>query len=88
MKLQDITKTLHTDLDTQETYLKIPLSDLSELSAMQQSLLENLHLLSQLEKETDLKDCVFWLSRILLASYPSDELEGVAKLIKAASKLL
>jgi len=55
-------------------------------------LLKNLHLLTHLEDRSDtgrgLKNCAYWLSKILLASYPAEELEGIAKLIKAASKLL
>ena len=68
-----------------------PVTDLSELSFMQQSLLENLHLLTRLEDHTNtdknIKNCAFWLSRILLASYPEEELLGVAKLIKAAIEI-
>ena len=96
MKLQEFTakyaKTVHIDTNTQETYIRIPVTDLGELGYMQQSLLENLHLLTQLEDHTDydksIKNCAFWLSKILLASYPNDELEGISKLIKAASKLM
>lgn len=96
MKLQEFASkyanTVHLDTNTQETYIRIPVTDLGELGYMQQSLLENLHLLTQLEDSADndkgLKSCAFWLSKILLASYPSDELEGISKLIKAASKLM
>lgn len=96
MKLQEFTakyaNTVHLDTTTQETYIRIPVTDLGELGFMQQSLLENLHLLTQLEDSTDndkgLKNCAFWLSRILLASYPQEELEGISKLIEAASKLM
>jgi len=96
MKLQEFTSkyvnTIHTDQITKETYIKIPVADYGELSYMQQSLLENLHLLTQLEDRTDtdrgLKNCAFWLSKILMASYPDEELEGISKLIKAASKLM
>ena len=79
---------LTTDPVTKETFIKLPVTDLNELSFMQQSLLENLNLLSQLEKDTDLKDIVFWLSKILLASYPENELTELSKLVKSASKLL
>ena len=40
------------------------------------------------QNDRAMKDCVFWISKILLASYPSDELEGIAKLIQSASKLM
>ncbi|UZO80655.1 hypothetical protein NBT05_17220 [Aquimarina sp. ERC-38] len=88
MKMSEITTILQTDQNTEETYLKIPITDLVELNYMQQSLLENLNLLSQLEKDTDVKDIVFWLSKILLASYPEDELIALSKITRTASKLL
>ncbi|KAA1246521.1 hypothetical protein [Aquimarina sp. RZ0] len=96
MNLQEFTakyaNTVHIDTKTQETYIRIPVTDLGELSFMQHTLLENLNLLSQLnddlETNRDMKDCMFWISKILLASYPSDELEGIAKLIQSASKLM
>ena len=79
---------LTVDPITKETFIKLPITNLSELGFMQQSLLENLNLLSQLEKDTDVKDIVFWLSKILLASYPETEIEELSKLTKSASKLL
>ena len=86
------TQILNTDPKTKETFIKLPITDLSELSFMQQSLLENLNLLSQLEDQKEvekpLKDIVFWLSKILLASYPENELTELSKLVKSASKLL
>ena len=86
------TQILNTDPKTKETFIKLPITDLSELGFMQQSLLENLHLLSQLEDQKEvekpLKDIVFWLSKILLASYPENELKELSKLVKSASKLL
>ncbi len=96
MKSQEFTSkyanTVHLDTTTQETYIRIPVTSLEELSFMQYSLLESLNLLSQLndnpQNDRDMKDCVFWVSKILLASYPLDELEGVSKLIQAASKLM
>ena len=96
MNLQKFTakyaNTVHIDTTTQETYIRIPVTDVAELSFMQYTLLENLNLLSQLndnpQNDRDMKDCVFWISKILLASYPSDELEGIAKLIQSASKLM
>ena len=84
--------TVYLDTETQETYIRIPVTNIAELSFMQYTLLENLNLLSQLndtpQNNRDMKDCVFWISKILLASYPSDELEGISKLIQAASKLM
>jgi len=84
--------TIFTDPTTKETFIKVPIADYQELSYMQQSLLENLHLLTHLEDRSDtdrgLKNCAYWLSKILLASYPAEELEGISKLIKAASKFL
>ncbi len=96
MNLQELTakyaKTVHTDPTTKETYIKIPITDPCELGFMQQTLLDNLYLLSQLddkiEYDRSFKDNVYWLSKILIASYPYDELEGISKLIKAASKLM
>ncbi|OED35682.1 hypothetical protein AB832_06190 [Flavobacteriaceae bacterium (ex Bugula neritina AB1)] len=96
MKPQEFTEkyihTIYTDPTTKETFIRVPISDYQELSYMQQSLLENLHLLTHLEDRSDtdrgLKNCAYWLSKILLASYPAEELEGISKLIKAASKLM
>ena len=83
---------LHTDPETKHTFVKLPVTDLSELGFMQQTLLENLHLISQLEDKNQnnqsIKDIVFWLSKILLASYPETELIELSKLVKSASKLL
>ncbi|WP_378187398.1 hypothetical protein ACE939_03550 [Aquimarina sp. W85] len=83
---------IHTDQTTKENYIKIPIQDYEELSFMQHTLIENLNLLSQLDDnlktDRDIKDNMFWISKILLASYPGEELEGIAKLIKAASKLM
>ncbi|KAA1241012.1 hypothetical protein [Aquimarina sp. RZ0] len=96
MKSQEFTSkyvnTIHTDPTTKETYIRVPIQDYGELSFMQHTLIENLNLLSQLDDtlktERDMKDSMFWISKILLASYPAEELEGIAKLIKAASKLM
>lgn len=96
MKPQEFTakyaNTIYFDNKTQEAYIRISVADLNELGFMQHTLLESLNLLSQLDDsfrtDRDLKDCVFWISKILLASYPTDELEGISKLIKAASKLM
>jgi len=96
MKPQEFTakyaNTVYYDTDTQESYIRIPVTDLNELGFMQHTLLENLNLLSQLnddlKADRDLKDCVFWISKILLSSYPTDELAGVSKLIQTVSKLM
>jgi len=83
---------IHKDPTTKETYIRVPIQDYGELSFMQHTLIENLNLLSQLDDnirtERNMKDSMFWISKILLASYPSEEIEGIAKLIKATSKLL
>lgn len=96
MKPQEFTakyaNTVYHDADTQESYIRIPVTDLNELGFMQYTLLENLNLLSQLDDDLkadrDVKDCVFWISKILLSSYPTDELAGVSKLIQSVSKLM
>ncbi len=83
---------IHTDPTTKETFIRVPIQDYGELSFMKYTLIENLNLLSQLDDhiktERDMKDSMFWISKILLASYPAEELKGIAKLIKTASKLM
>ena len=48
MNLQKFTakyiNTVHIDTKTQETYIRIPVTDVAELSFMQHTLLENLNL--------------------------------------------
>jgi len=58
---------------------KLPVTDYEELSDLQQSLLESLIIIAQsgedIGNSKNLKNCVYWLSRIILASYPRDLLE-------------
>ncbi len=75
--------TLQTDDNTSQSYIKVPISDLNDLIYMQESLLEGLQLLSQLEerhyKGEQMGSIMYWLSKILLASYPSAELNGLSE---------
>ncbi len=68
---------VHTDPLTQEKYIRIPIAELGELQFMQYVLSENLQLLSHLEDDYKFngifKDCVYWISKILLASYPFED---------------
>jgi len=58
---------------------KLPVADYEELSDLQQSLLESLIIIAQSGEDIDhsknLKNCVYWLVKIVLASYPRDLLE-------------
>ena len=76
--------TLHTDPKTQKRYLKLPIRDLDELSYMQQALVKGIKILAKQEdeEEKELKSSVYWLSKIILASYPQSELEGLSKLLE------
>ena len=60
-----------------KTYIKIPITELGELRFMQNTLLENLYLLSQLDDndQTDrkVKDNMYWISKILLAITEVDQ---------------
>jgi len=77
---------LHTNIEDQTHYVPLPISDLEELGHMQQSLLDTLLLLShqriEQEGEENLSNCLYWLSKILLASYPAQELEGITEFLK------
>ena len=77
---------LHTDPDTKEQYVKIPIENLDELAHLQKGLLRNLLLLSQISDEyhssEHLKTSMYWLCKILLASYPDQELEGIARFLE------
>lgn len=78
--------TLKTDPETKQHYIKLPISNLNELAYMQESLLENILLLTQLEKRhyknEQLQSVIYWLCKLILASYPHDELEGLSKWLK------
>lgn len=75
--------TLQTDTSSNQSYIKLPIANLSELSYMQTSLIETIFLLSQLEqgdyKHEQKQSALYWLSKIVLASYPSAELEGLSE---------
>ncbi len=75
--------TLQTDPETRQVYIKLPITDLNELSYMQESLLECMLLLSQLEKRQykneQMQSIVYWLSKLLLVSYPNAELNGLSE---------
>ena len=76
--------TLHTDPKTQEKYIKLTIADLDELSYMQRSLLHAINLLTELEKEEkkEVESSIYWLSKIIITSYPQSELEGLSELLK------
>ena len=78
--------TLQTDPKTKQNYIKLPIADLSELTYMQESLLENILLLTQLEKRQykseQMQSTIYWLCKILLVSYPHDELDGLSEWLK------
>ena len=77
-------RTLHTDPDTKENYLKLPVADASELAYMQEALLQAIQLLTQTEgkHKKESQNSIYWLSKILLAGYPGHELEGLAEWLK------
>ena len=89
MNIQEFTvkylAVLHVDSKSQESYIKLPIIDLDELGYMQQSLLDTILLLSheriEQEGEENLSNCLYWLSKILIASYPAQELEGITELL-------
>ncbi len=60
-----------------KTYIKIPITELGELYFMQDTLLENLSLLSQTEDDfstnRSIKDNMYWISRILVAIAEIDQ---------------
>ncbi|MBJ6369859.1 hypothetical protein [Snuella sedimenti] len=78
--------TLQTDPETKQNYIKLPIADLSELIYMQESLLENILLLTQLEKRhyktEQMQSTIYWLCKILLVSYPHSELDGLSEWLK------
>lgn len=76
--------TLHTDPETDETYLKLPVIDLIELGFMQESLMKVIELFSQVNGEhwIEYRNSLHWLNKILLASYPRAELDGLTELLE------
>ncbi len=81
-------QTIQTDNSTSQSYIRIPISDLNELLYMQESLLEGIQLLSQLEqrhyKSEQMQSMIYWLSKIILVSYPSAELNGLSEWLSEA----
>ncbi len=87
MKSQEFTEeygcTLQTNLETKQSHIELPISDLNELAYMQESLLEGILLLTELEKRhyrhEQMQSIVYWLSKILLVSYPHQEINGLSE---------
>ena len=83
-------QTLQTEPETKHHYIKLPISDLNELAYMQESLLDGISLLTQLEprhyNNEQLQSTIYWLSKILLASYPHTELDGLTAWLKPDNK--
>ncbi|GAA3553894.1 hypothetical protein [Snuella lapsa] len=79
--------TLQTDPETKQHYIKLPISNLNELAYMHESLLENILLLTQLEKRhykrEQLQSVMYWLCKIVLLSYPHDEINGLTEWLKS-----
>lgn len=75
--------TLQTDPETKQNYIKLPITDFNELAYMQESLLDSILLLTQLEKRhyknEQMQSVIYWLCKLILASYPNEELEGLSK---------
>ena len=78
MNLQEFTAryahTLHRDPNTQESYIKLTVADLSELGQMQQALLNGIAMLTQLDDDQrkEAEHSMYWLCRIcLLYTSPS-----------------
>ena len=80
-------RTLRIDTDTQQPYLKLPISDLNELACTQEALLQAVQTLSQYKTpyKGETNHSVYWLSKILLLSYPGIELEGLSELLGACT---
>ena len=78
--------TLQTDPETNQNYIQLPIADFNELAYMQESLLESILLLTQLEKRhyknEQMQSSIYWLCKILLASYPNSELNGLSEWLK------
>lgn len=78
--------TLQIDSETNKRYIKLPIDDLSELTYMQESLVDSILLLTQLEKRhyksEQMQSSIYWLCKILLVSYPHAELDGLTEWLK------
>ena len=76
---------LHKDQDTEQYYFKTKVENLYELGYLQKGLLTSLFFLSQLPDEyhtkEELKNCFYWISKILVENYPDGELEGIDVLL-------
>ncbi|WP_299550639.1 hypothetical protein [Seonamhaeicola sp.] len=79
--------TLQTDPETKQHYIKLPVTDFNQLAYMQESLLEGILLLTQLEerhyKREQLQSVMYWLCKLVLLTYPHDELEGLSKWLES-----
>lgn len=75
-------RTLQTDPDNKRNYIKIPIDDFDDLNYMQESLLDGILLMTKLEerqyKSEQMRSTIYWLCKLILASYPHDELEGLS----------
>jgi len=78
--------TMQSDSKTKSNYIKLPISNLNELAYMQESLLEAILLLTQLEtrhyKREQMQSAMYWLCRLVLNSYPHDEINGLSEWLK------
>ncbi|MDO5969280.1 hypothetical protein Q4Q35_05620 [Flavivirga aquimarina] len=78
--------TLQSDPETKKSYIKLPIIDLNELAYMQESLLDGILLLTQLEKRhyknEQMQSTMYWLCKLLLISYPNTELDGLSEWLK------
>ena len=78
--------TLQIDPATKKRYIKLPIDNLRELTYMQESLVDSVLLLTRLEKghykSEQMQSAIYWLCKILLVSYPHEELDGLAEWFK------
>ena len=74
--------TLHTDPETDKTYLRIPVTDLSDLGYIYESLLKAVQMLTQMEQPhwLESRDSIHCINKILSGSFPRAELDGLAEL--------
>jgi len=73
--------TLHTDTETKENFIKLPIEDLCGLSYLHDALLHGIRMLTQVEDiyKKESENSIYWISKIMIASYPQTELEGITK---------
>ena len=78
-------RTLQTDPETNQSHLKIPVTDLDELACIQQALLQAIQALAEVRRHNveESQHATYWLCKLLLASYPGSELEGLAILLES-----